>query len=131
MSSQQTQIPDNILKRISDKLDGESIEQTKYTQVDRMSELDRLDFFTEYQDFKQVMRMNKIMTFTRIAPLVFGETDEVKEMLKVFTEHAIDHKLHMTSLNRKRALELVHALKNDDGVNVTRSGIQKFVGVRR
>ena len=103
--------------------------------MEGMQNPDKRQFFTEYINFDDVMRMNTIERYVDVAPLIIRKCSpqtklKIDSMLKkVYHEHVEEHKENMTSLKRKREeayTKILGADSSDSGVTPT--GLKKFFG---
>ena len=110
---------------------------SKYVVMEGMQNSDKVDFFTEFIDFNDAIRMNTIERYIKIAPLIIRKSkkiDQVKAMMQeVYGEHVKEHKRNMTSLKRKREeayTKILGADSSDSGV-IAPTGLKRFFGVGR
>lgn len=111
-------------------------EMSKYIVMEGMQNKDKLDFFTEFIDDDDVLRMNTIQMYVDIAPLIIRKTseknmDRIKELLNnVYLGHVHTHKTNMVSKQRKREESYSKILSSDSSDSgVTPTGFRKFFGV--
>lgn len=113
-----------------------SVEMSKYVSMEGMQSRDKVDFFTEFTNDDDVLRMNTIQSFVTIMPLTIRKTSD-KNMIKikgllndVYTGHVNTHKTNMVSKNRKREESYVKILSSDSSDSgVVPTGIKKFFGI--
>lgn len=125
---------DNIgkkLEQLKQVLKGQETNLDKYHILESMADENKLDFFTQFMDFDDILRMNKIQMWIKLAPVVFGDTENNRAVLGVFGYHVKQHKQNMTSLNRARETAIVKALAGDTTTREEVSGVKKFVGARQ
>lgn len=109
---------------------------SRYQTMEGMQNPDKKDFFTEYTNDDDVLRMNTIEAFTTVAPLIIRKTpkknlDKIAMLMEtVYIKHVSTHKINMTSKNRKREEAYVRILANDT-TEESPSGFEKFFGVKR
>lgn len=109
---------------------------SKYLVMEGMQNKDKIDFFTEFVNDDDVLRMNTIQMYIDIAPLIIRKTSE-KNMLKiktllngVYALHVMTHKTNMVSKNRKREDSYNKILSSDSSDSgIPSSGFKKFFGV--
>lgn len=126
---------DEELKRALIKASGDSdtdtLDPTKFTLLENLHSKVASIFYTEFQKQDEVKQANRLKMWGRLMPNVFGNTEGVIECQKLVFEHLYDHYQHMASLKRKRASELVYAVKQDTGLIQTDKQIASFLGGRR
>lgn len=113
-----------------------NVDLSKYYVMEGMQNKDKLDFFTEFIDDDDVLRMNTIEMYVTVAPLIIRKTSD-KSMAKinkllqdVYTGHIHTHKTNMVSKERKREITYRDILSSDSSDSgVVSTGFKKFFGV--
>lgn len=111
-----------------------NVDLSKYYVMEGMQNKDKLDFFTEFEDTDDVLRMNTIQQYVTIAPLIVRKSknmEKIKTLLQdVYVGHVNTHKTNMVSKNRAREEAYVRILSSDSSDSgVTATGFRKFFGV--
>ena len=128
------QIAGEIKNQISASKQG--IDLTKYQVMEGMQNPEKRQFFTEYENRDDVLRMNTIERYVDIAPLIVRKcSPAVREkintlMKKVYHEHVEEHKENMSALKRGREsayIRILSAESSDSGSVPT--GFRKFFGI--
>lgn len=107
---------------------------SKYLVMDGMQDFEKVSFFTEFKDFDDVLRMNTIQMFVKLAPTMVKRTSEKSAkringlLFDVYSNHVETHKVNMTSLNRKREKAYVDILRMDGGEGTNNSVASRFFG---
>ena len=123
---------DEETKKALIKASGDSdigaIDPTKFTLLsESMHNRDNADFYTERKDKQEVEQVNRIQSWYRLFPIVFGESDTVKKMQEIVKEHTKDDMVNRASLKRKRESALVYAVKQDTGLIQTDKQVASFM----
>lgn len=114
-----------------------AMDRTKFEVMEGMQNEEKLDFFTEFIDDNDVLRMNTIEAFVNIAPLVVKKcSQDTKErigrlMQSVYIGHVKTHKRNMVSKLRQREKSYTKILSHDTTEEVVPTGIKKFLGFGR
>lgn len=111
-------------------------ETSKYLVMEGMQNKDKIDFFTEFTNDDDILRMNTIQMYVDIAPLIIRKTS-TNNMLRitallngVYDKHVMTHKTNMVSKNRKREESYNKILSSDSSDSgIPSSGFKKFFGV--
>lgn len=120
-----------LIKASSDS-DQDAQDPTKFTLLNEaMHNRENADYYTERKDKNEVEQVNRLETWARLFPVVFGDTDGVKAIQKIVLEHVKDDMVNRASLKRKRESALVYAVKSDNGVAQTDKQIATFLGGKR
>lgn len=106
-------------------------EKTKFTVAEGLHNDEKIPHFTEYRNFDETLRMNKIEMWSKLAPLVFGDSPTTRQVLSIVEHHITVHKKNMRSYQRKGEKAIVDILRADSGELPTASFIKKFTGVGR
>jgi len=121
-----------VLKAIDNTMKGNTeIERTKFTIAHGLQDDEKVPHFTEYRDFDEVLRMNKIEMWAKIAPLVYGDTETTRKVLDIFKHHIDSHKRNMRSYKRQGEKAIVDILRADTGNVPEASFMKKFTGVSK
>jgi len=123
---------DDETKKALIKASGDSdlgaVDPTKFTLLlDAMHNRDNADFYTERKDKQEVEQVNRIQSWYRLFPVVFGDTETVKKMQEIVKEHTKDDMVNRASLKRKRESALVYAVKQDTGLIQTDKQVASFM----
>ena len=112
------------------------VDLSKYYVMEGMQNKDKLNFFTEFENSDDVLRMNTIEMYVTVSPMIIRKTSvanmaRIKTLLKdVYTGHVETHKTNMVSNNRKREDAYVRILSSDSSDSgVVPTGFKKFFGV--
>lgn len=120
-----------MIKATSDS-DIEDIDHTKYTLLENFHNRDTADYYTEYKDKNEVEQVNRLQTWSRLFPLVFGDTNDISPMIKycqnLVQEHVKDNMVNRASLKRKRESALAYSVKQDSGLVQTDKQVASFLG---
>lgn len=109
---------------------------SKYLTMEGMQSEDKVDFFTQFVNTDDVLRMNTIQMFVKLAPMIVKTTSKanrirINQLLNdVYGEHVYTHKVNMTSLNRLREKAYVDILRNDGGGDVAPNFANRLFGVK-
>ena len=70
------------LKEIRSMIRGSNSadEKTKFSIAEGLQDFEKVPHFTEYRNFDEVQQMNQIEMYVTLAPLVFGNTDNVNKI---------------------------------------------------
>lgn len=107
-------------------------EKTRFTLMLELLKESNLEYVTEYPNFNYTKAMTKLSTWRESVRDVFNLEEQeadtvVKEMCVQFMRKNVSHK-------RRRAHELVNALRSEDvGSNVLdheHKGLRRFLGLR-
>ena len=128
------QIAGEIKNQINASKQG--IDLTKYQVMVGMQDPDKRQFFTEYENRDDVLRMNTIERYVDIAPLIIRKcSPDVKAkidtlMKKVYHEHVEEHKENMSALKRGRESAYVKILSSESSDSgAVPTGFRKFFGI--
>lgn len=112
-----------MMARLQQSMENNEIEQSKIWILSEKlfpSDDRTLNFATELSDKAEVAHMNKLTTLADMMRLHFipenmpeNWANEIERVISKIDRMVITHKLNKTSYKRRRALELVHAVKND------------------
>lgn len=116
-----------MIKASSDS-DIENEITDKYTLLKDLSDREKADYFTEYKDKNEIEQVNRLQTWARLFPVVFGDSETVKLCQTVVMEHVKDNMVNRASLRRKRESALVYAVKQDSGLVQADKQIASFLG---
>lgn len=120
----------SLLKDIRNSIRGNTAEEkTKFSIAEGLQDFEKVPHFTEYRDFNEVLRMNKLEMWIKLAPAVFGNTERNQAILNVFADHRDQHKINMRSFERKGEKAIVDILRADSGEVPEVSGLKKFTGI--
>lgn len=111
--------------------DSDSGESTKFTLLENLHNKDTAIFYTEFKNEQVVEQANRLKKWGELMPLVFGDSEGVKECQKQVNEHLATHYMHMASKGRKRESALVYAVKQDTAMVQTDKQIASFLGGRK
>ena len=107
-------------------------EKTRIFIMQQLLNENNLEFITEYPNFNYTKAMTRFATWSKsIKQVTDLDDDELTEVIDVmcneFMKKNVSHK-------RRRAQEIVNALKGEESGNVNgeleRSGLRKFLGLR-
>lgn len=113
-----------------------TVDLSKYAVMEGMQNYDKVDFFTEFVNDDDVLRMNTIEMFVKVSPYTIRKTsaknrEKINSLLKeVYVAHVQTHKRNMVSKSRKREdayTRILASESSDSGVVPT--GIRKFFGI--
>lgn len=116
-----------MIKASSDS-DIEATDPTKFTLLENLHDREKADYYTEYKDKNEVEQVNRIQTWARLMPIVFGDTPQVLAIQKIVLEHVKDNMVNRSSMKRKRESALVYAVKQDTGMLQTDKQVASFLG---
>lgn len=119
-----------LIKASSDS-DQDATDPTKFTLLENLHNRENADYYTERKDKNEVEQVNRLETWARLFPVVFGDTENVRAIQKIVLEHVKDDMVNRASLKRKRESALVYAVKSDTGVAQTDKQIATFLGGKR
>lgn len=130
----------NALEKIQEYRDDivrnrPAMDRTKFEVMEGMQNEEKLDFFTEFIDDNDVLRMNTIESFVVIAPLIVKKASpETKKRIEklmqdVYIGHVKTHKRNMVSKQRQREHSYTKILSHDTTEEVVPTGIKKFFGI--
>lgn len=113
-----------------------NVDLSKYYVMEGMQNKDKLDFFTEFIDDDDVLRMNTIEMYVTVAPLIIRKASQqsrkkITDLLNnVYVGHVKTHKTNMVSKERKREITYRDILSSDSSDSgVVSTGFKKFFGV--
>lgn len=121
---QSQKIPESVLDELKHVMRENTEDPTKFTIVRDMNTYGFLNWFTEFKNTDDAMRMNKIEAFIGLLPIVFGNPDKpqakinqtINGITNVFRMHVIQHKTNMVSVKRKREIMVRDTLRGDNAV---------------
>lgn len=116
-----------MIKASSDS-DTEANDPTKFTLLENLHNRDNADYYTEYKDKNEVEQVNRLQTWSRLFPLVFGNSEIVKLCQDVVNNHVKDNMVNRASMKRRRESALVYAVKQDTGLIQADKQIASFLG---
>jgi hypothetical protein len=123
-----------MIKASSDS-DIEAGDPTKFTLLENLHNRDTADYYTEYKDKNEVEQVNRLQTWQRLFPVVFGDVDNPSPTIKLCQEivkqHVKDNMVNRASLKRRRESALVYAVKQDTGIVQTDKQVASFLGKGR
>lgn len=111
------------------------LDTTKFAVMEGMQNEEKVPFFTEFENFDDVLRMNTIEAFVDLAPKVVKKTsdknrDKIALLLQnTYINHVKTHKRNMVSNGRKRENAYVKILSNDTTEPLPQTGFKKFFGI--
>lgn len=122
-----------MIKASSDS-DLEAGEPTKFTLLENLHNRDTADYYTEYKDKNEVEQVNRLQTWARLFPVVFGDPKEpsatIKLCMDIVQQHVKDNMVNRSSLKRRRESALVYAVKQDTGIVQADKQVASFLGKR-
>jgi hypothetical protein len=114
--------------------DSEAGDPTKFTLLENLHNRETADYYTEYKDKNEVEQVNRLQTWSRLFPVVFGDPDDPSDTIKlcqyIVNQHIKDNMVNRSALKRKRESALVYAVKQDTGIVQTDKQIASFIGKR-
>lgn len=120
-----------MIKASSDS-DIDANDPTKFTLLENLHNRDTADYYTYYKNKAEVEQVNRLETWSRLFPVVFGNTEKpsstIRLMQEIVNEHCKDNMVNRASLNRKRESALVYAVKQDSLVQQTDKQVASFLG---
>lgn len=112
-----------------------AMDRTKFEVMEGMQNEEKLDFFTEFVDDNDVLRMNTIEAHVTIAPLIVKKASpetkaRITQLMKdVYIGHVKTHKRNMVSKHREREHSYTKILSHDTTEEVIPTGVRKFFGI--
>ena len=116
-----------MIKASSDS-DIDSIDLTKFLLLqEALHNRDNADYYTFWKDKNEIEQVNRLQTWGRLMPIVFGSSDKVKLCQEIVRQHVKDAMVNRSSLKRARESALVYAVKQDAGLVQTENQIKTFL----
>ena len=115
-----------MIRATSDS-DLEGDDPTKFTLLENLHKRETADYYTFYKDKNEVEQVNRLQTWARLMPVVFGNSDKVKLCQQIVVEHTKDNMVNRASLKRARESALVYAVKQDTGMIQTDKQVATFL----
>lgn len=115
-----------MIRATSDS-DNDGTDPTKFTLLENLHDREKADYYTFYKDKNEAEQVNRLQTWQRLFPLVFGDSDIVKKCQQIVVEHTKDNMVNRASLKRARESALVYAVKQDTGMIQTDKQVATFL----
>lgn len=113
-----------------------TVDLSKYYVMEGMQNIDKVKFFSDFENRDDVLRMNTIEAFVNVAPLVIRKTstknmEKIEKLLNdVYSGHVDTHKINVVSLARGRESAYTKILSSDSSDSgVVPTGLKKFFGI--
>jgi len=115
-----------VIKATNDS-DNEGLDPTKFTLLENLHNRDTADYYTWYKKVNEIEQVNRLQTWARLMPIVFGDSDVVRKCQAIVNEHCKDNMVNRASKDRGRESALVYAVKQDTGMVQTDQQVAKFL----
>lgn len=104
-----------LIKASSDS-DSDVGDPTKFTLLENLHNRETIDYYTYWKKEQETEQVNRLQTWQRLMPLVFGDSEIVRKCQEIVKEHVKDAMVNRHSLKGNGVSALVYAVKQDTGM---------------